>query len=225
MVLEKTGNQHHEIIQGANFPRKSENQMKAPQKRNESENQSSSPFDVVRVKLTTFIYPTEEPTLVEKALWNILPSKLSKIKKGDLQNPIIKRENLKLIDRTPLIRIQLDLDTPQDCRGFPKHLAKHFDSWEKRRVIDQIPTSLSQDGILYLRLDKQEAVQGKIKLTQPSNLIEGIIDPKTEPGHAIQLMLTFRSRVKGDRRTSKKSRHPTPTQVSDVLISEGFTHD
>ncbi|MHA2059949.1 MAG: RNA-binding domain-containing protein, partial [Candidatus Ranarchaeia archaeon] len=157
------------------------------------------------------------------ALWRVLPKELrEKNVEEDTEADLLSREDLLLIDRSPLIRLRLNLKKRNDAVNFVAHLIRELDRVEQRRILEEVPLSLSPDGILYLRLDKQEAVIGKIKLLQQTNSYEDVLPPKAEPGHAIQLMIFFKPKLERGKKPSKKRSHIKPSDAAELLEKEGF---
>ena len=189
----------------------------------ENEESTTVPFEIKGIRLTTYVYPSEDLKTLEEALGRILPGKLREKNEGGNSKDIsLVQEPLQLIEKTPLIRLKLNLKKKHDARIFISHLIQNLSVIDQKLVLSKIPLSLSPERILYLRLDKQEAVLGKIKLLHRANLDNEILLPKEEPGHAIQLMIIFKPKLERGKKPSKKRSHLKASDVLELLLSEGF---
>lgn len=101
-------------------------------------------------------HATEDPKKVMEAMQKILPSDY-------MDNIVFKKDNLKGHYGNPIILFETRIKGKEIIQAFVKNLSSGISELDKETLLREINLH-SEDGNLYLRLDKQAALQGELKL-------------------------------------------------------------
>jgi RNA binding exosome subunit len=109
------------------------------------------------VDVSSFIHATEDPDKVIAACRNVLPA--------DYADEItFERRDLLGHYRNPITLLRARIKQKQVLEAFIENLAGSLSDGEKRLLSSDVSRRIDDKGALYLRLDKQEAFQGQMKL-------------------------------------------------------------
>jgi len=109
------------------------------------------------VDVSSFIHATEDPDKVIAACRNVLPA--------DYADEIpFERRDLLGHYRNPITFLRARIKRKQVLEAFIENLAGSLSDVEKRLLSSDVSRRIDDKGALYLRLDKQEAFQGQMKL-------------------------------------------------------------
>jgi RNA binding exosome subunit len=109
------------------------------------------------VDVSSFIHATEDPDKVIAACRNVLPA--------DYADEIpFERRDLLGHYRNPITLLRARIKRKQVLEAFIENLAGSLSDVEKRLLSSDVSRRIDDKGALYLRLDKQEAFQGQMKL-------------------------------------------------------------
>ena len=107
--------------------------------------------------VASFIHATEDPDKVIAACRNVLPA--------DYADEItFDRRDLLGHYRNPITLLRARIKQRQVLEAFIDNLAGRLSDGEKRLLSADVSRRIDDRGALYLRLDKQEAFQGQMKL-------------------------------------------------------------
>lgn len=106
-------------------------------------------------ELSVFSYSTEDETKVRRAVLNVLPKELGE---GVRFSSRSLRGYYK--DRITLLKVELK----RGAWAFAHHLISHLSPLGRRRLLDELDMRMDKSGNLYIRLDKQDALLGRIEL-------------------------------------------------------------
>lgn len=107
--------------------------------------------------VSSFIHATEDPDKVIAACRNVLPA--------DYADEItFDRHDLLGHYRNPITLLRARIKQKQVLEAFIENLAGSLSDGEKRLLSSDVSRRIDDKGALYLRLDKQEAFQGQMKL-------------------------------------------------------------
>ncbi|HDM26731.1 MAG TPA: hypothetical protein ENG27_00275 [Candidatus Bathyarchaeota archaeon] len=121
---------------------------------------SKPPVGYVSIRL--FAHATEDPEKVLTAAKNLFPQE-------NVEAIQFKRTKLKGHHGNPIIILEAKIRDPEIIRGLLEKLASALSPQDKRHLKQKI--SLHVDGSnLYLRLDKQAAFLGEIKLSNVDSI-------------------------------------------------------
>ena len=114
------------------------------------------------MEVSSFIHATEDPDKVIAACRNVLPA--------DYADEItFESRNLLGHYRNPITLLRARIKKKQVLKAFIENLTGSLSEVEKEYLASDVKRRIDDKGALYLRLDKQEAFQGQMKL--------GNIDP------------------------------------------------
>jgi len=110
-----------------------------------------------RVLIEAFCHATEDLNKVKQALLNVIPS--------EIRNKIVlTREGLKGYFGNPITIIRADINDPNKASLVVKYLAENLSDEDKQVINDTLDLRIDGSGNLYLRLDKQSAYYGCLRL-------------------------------------------------------------
>lgn len=112
--------------------------------------------------VSSFIHATEDPDKVITACRNVLPVDYA-------EEITFERRNLLGHYRNPITLLRARIKKKQVLEAFIKNLAGSLSDVEKTYLSSDVSRRIDDGGALYLRLDKQEAFLGRMKL--------GSVDP------------------------------------------------
>ena len=102
-------------------------------------------------------HATEDPKKVMEAVQKILPSNY-------IDNIAFKKSNLRGHYGNPIILFETRIKSEEIIQAFVKNFSSNFGELDKETLLREINLH-AEDGSLYLRLDKQAALQGELKLS------------------------------------------------------------
>lgn len=140
--------------------------------------QTRSRLSIASAEISVFSYSTEDEEKVQRAVLNILPQ-------GIVEGLRFSSSNLRghYNDRILMLRAEVR----EGASDLAHHLLRGLLPRDRERLLDEVERRMDGSGNLYIRLNKQEALLGRLEL--------GDADP-------IRIKLKFRSR---GRRVSARS--------------------
>ena len=115
------------------------------------------PVKFVReVEISTFSHATEDEERVENAITNLLPEE-----NRDLW---LTRKTLKGYHGDPITIVTGKIRTKKGATGVLRRVVQELSSLDQQRLLDELEERLDDGGNLYIRLDKQNAYLGKVRL-------------------------------------------------------------
>ncbi len=108
------------------------------------------------LELRTHCHATEDEEKVTRALKNLCPAINPSVAKMDGYH------------RNPILVLTVKTNKKKDIRAFWKSLNKHD---LVPQVLDMLDDGIDDNGVLHLRLDKQEAHHGRFVLTKHNDSI------------------------------------------------------
>ena len=117
------------------------------------------PVNLVReVEISAFSHATEDEDKVEKAMKNLLPEQ-----NRDLW---LNRKTLKGYHGDPITIVTGKIRTKKGATGILRRVVQELASLDQQRLLDELEERLDDGGNLYIRLDKQNAYLGKVRLLE-----------------------------------------------------------
>lgn len=117
------------------------------------------PVKFVReVEVSAFSHATEDEDKVEKAMKNLLPEE-----NRDLW---LTRKTLKGYHGDPITIVTGKVRTNKGATGVLQRVVQELSSLDQQRLLDELEERLDDGGNLYIRLDKQNAYLGKVRLLE-----------------------------------------------------------
>ena len=117
------------------------------------------PVNLVReVEISAFSHATEDEDKVEKAMKNLLPEE-----NRDLW---LNRKTLKGYHGDPITIVTGKIRTKTGATGILRRVVQELSSLDQQRLLDELEERLDDGGNLYIRLDKQNAYLGKVRLLE-----------------------------------------------------------
>ncbi len=111
---------------------------------------------VAYVDIRFFAHATEDVDKVIEAVQNVLPS-------GHTEDIVFNKRNLRGHYGNPITFFEAKIKNKEAIRALVENLSSHLSELEKETLHREIRLHLEK-GSLYVRLDKQAALQGKLKL-------------------------------------------------------------
>ncbi len=117
------------------------------------------PVNLVReVEISAFSHATEDEDKVEKAMKNLLPEE-----NRDLW---ITKKTLKGYHGDPITIVTGKVRTKKGATGVLRRVVQELSSLDQQRILDELEERLDEGGNFHIRLDKQNAYLGKIRLLE-----------------------------------------------------------
>ena len=117
------------------------------------------PVNLVReVEISAFSNATEDEDKVEKAIKNLLPEENREL--------WLTRKTLKGYHGDPITIITGKIRTKKGATGVLRRVGQELSTLDQQRMLDELDERLDEGGNLYIRLDKQNAYQGKVRLLE-----------------------------------------------------------
>jgi len=115
-----------------------------------------SHIPVTYVDIRFFVHATEDPTKVIEAVRRLLPT-------NHVDEIVFKRNNLKGHYRNPITLFQTRVKKREIVKAMVETLSSSLGELDKEALLREIGSHMEK-GSLYIRLDKQAALQGDFKL-------------------------------------------------------------
>ena len=119
-------------------------------------NQILPQLPIAYVDIRFFVHATEDLEKVVEAVQKILPS-------DHLEDITFRRSNLEGHYGNPITLFEAKIKDKETINALVENLSSHLSSLDKEELGREINRYIEK-GSLYLRLDKQAALRGKIKL-------------------------------------------------------------
>ena len=117
------------------------------------------PVKLVReVEVSAFSHATEDEDKVEKAMRNLLPEEAQEI--------WLTRRTLKGYHGDPITIVAGKIRTNKGATEVLRRVVQELSSLDQQRLLDESEERLDDGGNLYIRLDKQKAYLGKVRLVE-----------------------------------------------------------
>jgi RNA binding exosome subunit len=111
---------------------------------------------IAYVDIRFFAHATEDLKKVVEAVQNILPSE-------NIEEITFSRSNLEGHYGNPITLFETKIKDKETVKALVENLSSHLSSLDKEKLGREIDRYVEK-GSLFLRLDKQAALQGKIRL-------------------------------------------------------------
>ena len=119
----------------------------------------SVPVKFVReVEVSAFTHATEDEDKVEEAMKNLLPEE-----NRDLW---LTRKTLKGYHGDPITIVTGKIRTKKGATGVLRRVVQELSSLDQQRLLDELEERLDGGGNFHIRLDKQNAYLGKVRLLE-----------------------------------------------------------
>ncbi|MBS7615035.1 hypothetical protein KEJ18_04815 [Candidatus Bathyarchaeota archaeon] len=113
--------------------------------------------DVVYVELSFLSHATEDPAKVLAAARNVLPLE-------HVEDVAINKKNLKGEYGNPIVFYEAKIKDPEVAEALLRNLGSSLSPFDKETLLRELNLRLTK-GTLYLRLDKQAACKGVLRLS------------------------------------------------------------
>jgi len=114
---------------------------------------------ILSVEVSVIAHATEDPKKVLQALRNIFPDTTRSETK-------VTTQHLKGHHGNPINRMRTDLKKAKAINQFFDHLMNSLEVEDQRLIVENMDTHMDEEGNLYLRVDKQAAYMGEVRLKQ-----------------------------------------------------------
>jgi RNA binding exosome subunit len=139
----------------------------------------SSKIPIAYIDIRTFAHATEDTAKVQTALHNSLPTEL-------IQTISFQKTNLTGHHGNPITLFQTRVKDRKTAQSVLQKLAANLSIIDKEQLNNEIKQHLEK-GNLYLRLDKQNAYLGQVKLCQTDPIHLRIHFRKHAPQEVIEI--------------------------------------
>jgi RNA binding exosome subunit len=112
--------------------------------------------NIIHVELSFFAHATEDRDKVLKAAYNLLPAEF-------VEEVDISKKNLKGEYGNPIVFHKAMIQNPELAETILRNIGLNLSPLDKETLSDELDLRLKK-GNFYLRLDKQAAFKGKIRL-------------------------------------------------------------
>jgi RNA binding exosome subunit len=122
----------------------------------------------LRITVQALVHATEDESKVRKAIENLFPASAH----GELQ---FKRTQLRGHYHNPIIRLEAQLKSPELIALSLTDLGNRLPIEERQRLVETLSLRINQKGHLFLRFDKQESYQGRLRFINQGDSLRVII--------------------------------------------------
>jgi len=113
-------------------------------------------MSIAYIDIRFFVHATEDSDRVVEAVQRVLPSDY-------IDDVVFKRDNLRGHYGNPITLFETRIKKRETIRAFVERLSSSLDELDKETLRREINLHVEK-GSLYVRLDKQAALQGALKL-------------------------------------------------------------
>ncbi len=129
----------------------------------------------VRLELAAHAHATEDEGRVRRALLNLVPPELRG--RAELERVVVEGHY-----SNPIVRLTLRLEG-EDAVAALRHLASALDEYEKRLLDATLESRYDgREGRLYVRLSKQEAYLGRVRIFEGDDVVRMVVVFQGAPG-------------------------------------------
>ncbi len=114
---------------------------------------------VSKIELQALVHSTEDPNKVRTALLNLVAP-------SDRESIGVSSDQLWGHYRNPIALLKVKIQEPRLLTRTIEHLSSTLPDMEKKRIASALGLMSDESGALYLRIDKQVAYMGDIRLGQ-----------------------------------------------------------
>lgn len=129
---------------------------------------SSPQTGLLRITAHALVHATEDESKVRKAIENLFP----KDAHAELH---YKSTQLRGYYHNPIIRLEVQLKTPELLALTLKDMGKRLPAEERQRLAETMSARTNKKGCLFLRFDKQESYQGRLRLVNQGDSLRIVI--------------------------------------------------
>ncbi len=115
-----------------------------------------SQIPIAYIDIRFFAHATEDPEKVVTAVQHVLPS-------NHMEDTVFRKSKLQGHYGNPIILFETKIKNREAIKALVQNLSSRLDELDKETLLREIHLYLEK-GSLYIRLDKQAAFQGKIRL-------------------------------------------------------------
>ncbi len=115
-----------------------------------------SQIPIAYIDIRFFAHATEDPEKVVTAVQHVLPS-------NHMEDIVFNKSNLRGHYGNPITLFEAKIKNKETIRALVENLSSHLSELDKETLSREIHLHVEK-GSLYVRLDKQAALQGKLKL-------------------------------------------------------------
>ena len=116
-----------------------------------------NPRQPLHVEISLFVHATEDPEKVLKAVKNIFPVEYAE----DIE---FEKSELQGYYKNPITMLKVIIREKVRAAAFLKNVLRRLEAQDKTLLSSGLEEYTDSKGTLYIRLDKQEAFHGKIRL-------------------------------------------------------------
>lgn len=113
-------------------------------------------MSIAYIDIRFFAHATEDLNKVIKAVQNVLPA-------NHVDDIVFKRDNLQGHYGNPILLFETRIKKKEIVKAVIENFSSHLRELDKKALREEIDLHV-QKGSLYIRLDKQSALQGQLKL-------------------------------------------------------------
>lgn len=113
-------------------------------------------MSIAYIDIRFFAHATEDLNKVIKAVQNVLPA-------NHVDDIVFKRDNLQGHYGNPILLFETRIKKKETVKAVIENFSSHLRELDKKALHEEIDLYM-QKGSLYIRLDKQAALQGELKL-------------------------------------------------------------
>ena len=129
---------------------------------------SSPQTGLLQITAQALVHATEDESKVRKALVNLFPEKTH----DELR---YKSTQLRGHHHNPIIHLEVQLKKPELLALTLKEMGKRLPVEERQHLAETLPSRTNQKGYLFLRFDKQESYQGRLRLVNQGDSLRVVI--------------------------------------------------
>ncbi|MEB3860039.1 MAG: hypothetical protein LRS43_02385 [Desulfurococcales archaeon] len=119
---------------------------------------------VLRVTAKTYAHATEDPSKVVRALLHVLPEDLR-------DKSRVREQRFRGHYGNPIRLLEVLVDDPGEASKTWSWILSNLGELDKRHLRATLEERLDNSGVLYIRLDKQEAFGGTLRILEGDDVI------------------------------------------------------
>ena len=118
---------------------------------------SGSERGPVRIDVQALVHATEDEEKVKTAITNLFPEEVHTVLK-------FKRNKVRGHFHNPIIRLEICLDEREQAKHAVKSIGNRLLAEDRSEIAETFESRINKKGRIFLRFDKQESYQGRLRI-------------------------------------------------------------
>ncbi|MFX1301524.1 MAG: RNA-binding domain-containing protein, partial [Promethearchaeota archaeon] len=122
----------------------------------------------VRIDVQALVHATEDEEKVKTAITNLFPEEVHTLLE-------FKQNKVRGHFHNPIIRLEICLDQPVQAKLVVQSIGNRLLAEDRREIAETFESRIDKKGHLFLRFDKQESYQGRLRILNQGDSLRLVI--------------------------------------------------